>query len=132
MQKQIECAEHTVIINFPETSGNYPAVYLTCFDTSEPPEVFKNTSPFTGGAKDFLRIFENSIVPGTETVLSEHISKNPRMARVQTETEKIVAMFKKAGISTFYEQNPGNHFTKPYVRTAKGIEWIREKIEPAE
>ncbi len=39
-------------------------------------------------------------------------------------TEAIAAHFSSIGISTLFELNPGNHFTDPVGRTAKGIDFI--------
>ena len=41
-------------------------------------------------------------------------------------TEAIAAHFSSIGISTLFELNPGNHFTDPAGRTAKGIDFITD------
>ena len=52
---------------------------------------------------------------------TEARTRNPVMAMVQDNTEKLAALYRGKGIRTTYELNPGNHFRDPELRMAKGI-----------
>lgn len=51
-------------------------------------------------------------------------TNNERMAKVQDKTEEIYHVLCLAGIDTFYELNPGNHFANVEDRMAKAITWM--------
>ena len=53
-------------------------------------------------------------------------TRNPVMATVQDNTEKLAALYRSRGINTVFELNPGNHFMDPALRMAKGIRSILE------
>ena len=53
-------------------------------------------------------------------------TRNPIMATVQDNTEKMARLFRERGIDVTYELNPGNHFQEPGLRMAKGIAAILE------
>ncbi len=48
-------------------------------------------------------------------------TRNPVMATVQDNTERIARLFRDRGVDVKYELNPGNHFQEPELRMAKGI-----------
>lgn len=48
-------------------------------------------------------------------------TRNPVMATVQDNTEKMAQLFRDRGVDVTYELNPGNHFQEPELRMAKGI-----------
>lgn len=54
----------------------------------------------------------------------EHKVRNPVMAQVLDKTLRAKSILEKSGVKTIFETNPGNHFTDPGWRTAKGIAWI--------
>ena len=54
----------------------------------------------------------------------EKNTRNRRLKCVEENTEAIVEMFRKQGIETFMELNPGNHYKDSEKRTARGIRWI--------
>ena len=51
----------------------------------------------------------------------EALTRNPVMSTVQSNTERLVDLYKAKDIDVFYELNPGNHFQNPAKRMAKGI-----------
>ena len=51
----------------------------------------------------------------------EKDGKNPRLAAVQEETDKVIAMLKAAGKEVFFEYNEGNHFGPLIERIEKAI-----------
>lgn len=51
----------------------------------------------------------------------EAVTRNPVMSTVQSNTERLVDLYKAKDIDIFYELNPGNHFQDPAKRMAKGI-----------
>jgi len=53
-------------------------------------------------------------------------TRNPVMATVQENTEKLAELYRGRGIDTTFELNPGNHFKDPALRMAKGIRSILE------
>ena len=48
-------------------------------------------------------------------------TRNPVMATVQDNTEKMAKLFRDRGVDVTYELNPGNHFQEPELRMSKGI-----------
>ena len=48
-------------------------------------------------------------------------TRNPVMATVQNNTEKMAELLRDRGVDVTYELNPGNHFQEPELRMAKGI-----------
>lgn len=54
----------------------------------------------------------------------EHKVRNPIMATVLDRTVRVREILEKQGIRTVFETNPGNHFTEPALRVAKGIAWL--------
>jgi len=55
--------------------------------------------------------------------------KNPLMATTLDRTLKVKEILSDRGICTVFEENPGNHFTDPAGRTAKGIRWLLENTK---
>ena len=51
----------------------------------------------------------------------EKDGKNPRLAAVQEDTDKVIAMLKAAGKEVFFEYNEGNHFGPLIERIEKAI-----------
>ena len=56
----------------------------------------------------------------------EKNSKNYRIKQVEELTINAAQHFKSLGISSFYEENKGGHFTDAIERTVKGINWLVE------
>ena len=54
----------------------------------------------------------------------EHKVRNPVMSQVLDKTLQAKSILEKRGLKTVFETNPGNHFTDPGWRMAKGIAWI--------
>ena len=54
----------------------------------------------------------------------EKNTKNKLLAQVEERTGNIYNNYKKKGIDTVFELNPGNHFQDVDGRLAKGIAWI--------
>lgn len=52
---------------------------------------------------------------------TEKNSKNPRMARVETDTEATVGNWRRQGVAAFYETNEGGHFHRVPERMAKAV-----------
>ena len=57
---------------------------------------------------------------------TEARTRNPVMGTVQGNTEKLAELYRKKGIDTVFELNPGNHFKDPALRMARGIRSILE------
>jgi len=57
---------------------------------------------------------------------AEARTRNPVMATVQDNTEKLAVLYRGRGLDTVFELNPGNHFKDPALRMAKGIRSILE------
>lgn len=55
---------------------------------------------------------------------TEKNSKNPRMARVETDTEATVGNWRKQGVAAFYETNEGGHFHRVPERMAKAVRYL--------
>ena len=51
-------------------------------------------------------------------------SRNRMLQSVQDNTEFLADFYRKQGIETEYELNPGNHYQDAALRCAKGIAWI--------
>ena len=49
---------------------------------------------------------------------------NRMMRHVLEDTEAMASLLGELGIETAFELNPGNHFSEPARRCAKGIQWI--------
>lgn len=54
-------------------------------------------------------------------------TRNPYMRTVQERTEQVDVYYREQGIDTFFELNPGNHYTDVEKRTAAGIRWLLGK-----
>ena len=54
----------------------------------------------------------------------ESQTRHPLMRQIDERTERIFQLLQQCGIPTIKASNPGNHFTEPHVRLAKGILWI--------
>lgn len=57
----------------------------------------------------------------------ESKTRNPVMSKVEADTKQIVEYYRAEGIDVTYEENAGNHFHQPALRTAKGIVRLLEK-----
>ena len=55
---------------------------------------------------------------------TEKNSKNPRMARVEADTETTVAAWQRQSVAAFYETNPGGHFHQVPERMAKAVRYL--------
>lgn len=51
-------------------------------------------------------------------------TRNTYMKVVQENTERIEGFYKKLGIGTVFELNPGGHFKNAVSRTAVGVAWL--------
>jgi len=51
-------------------------------------------------------------------------TRNPYLKLVQTNTEELVAFYRKQQIDIEFRFNLGNHFTEPVKRSAMGIRWL--------
>ena len=51
-------------------------------------------------------------------------TRNPVLKTVRESTEAIHAFYRKQGIDTVFQLNPGNHFIQGIERTAAGIRWL--------
>ena len=54
----------------------------------------------------------------------EEHTKNPVMRTVGDRTRQLKELYEHEGISCTYEENPGNHFREPELRTARAIAWL--------
>ena len=54
----------------------------------------------------------------------EEHTKNPVMRTVGERTRRLKELYEHEGISCIYEENPGNHFREPELRTARAIAWL--------
>ena len=54
----------------------------------------------------------------------ESKTKHPLMRQVEDLTQRTFELVQSLGIPTTFEINPGNHFTDPDKRTARGIQWM--------
>lgn len=54
----------------------------------------------------------------------EKMTKNQRMAVVETCMREAESFLQKKGTRTIFEENPGGHFQEPAERLARGIRWI--------
>lgn len=54
----------------------------------------------------------------------EEHTKNPVMRTVGERTRRLKELYEHEGISCIYEENPGNHFQEPELRTARAIAWL--------
>ena len=50
-------------------------------------------------------------------------TRHPVLRAVEENTLRLAALYRRQGIDTAYERNPGNHFTDCDLRAAKGIAW---------
>ena len=53
-------------------------------------------------------------------------AKNPVLQTVQSSMERVFDWYRRLGVPTVFELNPGNHFQDTVLRTARGITWILE------
>ena len=56
----------------------------------------------------------------------EKKTRNAEMRCVEESTRAFCSLCRDRGICTLSEMNPGNHFTEPAKRMAKGIRWLLE------
>ena len=54
----------------------------------------------------------------------ESKTRHPLMQQIETDTAAVLQILKERGINTYFEMNPGNHFTEPSLRMAKAIRWM--------
>ena len=54
----------------------------------------------------------------------ESKTKNPILRTVQENTKEICAYYRRKGIDTVFQLNPGNHFVQSVERAAAGIAWM--------
>lgn len=54
----------------------------------------------------------------------EHKTPNRMMREVLADTKRCEQILQDRGAKTLFERNPGNHFSEPALRSAKGIAWM--------
>ena len=54
----------------------------------------------------------------------EHKTPNRMMREVLTDTKRCEQTLQDRGAKTLFERNPGNHFSEPALRSARGIAWM--------
>lgn len=54
----------------------------------------------------------------------EHKTPNRMMREVLADTKRCEQILHDRSAKTFFERNPGNHFSEPALRSAKGIAWM--------
>ena len=79
------------------------------------------------GFKDF--VFQNKMKAKPERVYfsvgnKESKTRNEYMKAVENNTREIESFYRKQGIETVFELNPGNHFQSVDSRIAAGISWL--------
>ena len=57
----------------------------------------------------------------------EHKTPNRMMREVLTDTKRCEQILQDRGAKTLFERNPGNHFSEPVLRSARGIAWMLER-----
>lgn len=57
----------------------------------------------------------------------EHKTPNRMMREVLTDTKRCEQILQDRGAKTLFEHNPGNHFSEPVLRSARGIAWMLER-----
>ena len=57
----------------------------------------------------------------------EHKTPNRMMREVLTDTKRCEQILQDRGAKTLFERNPGNHFSEPVLRSARGITWMLEQ-----
>lgn len=59
----------------------------------------------------------------------EKLTKNARMADVESCTFRTAELFRGYGTDVRFEKNPGGHFEDPDGRIARGLRWIAEETK---
>ena len=57
----------------------------------------------------------------------EHKTPNRMMREVLADTKRCEQVLQDRGAKTLFERNPGNHFSEPALRSARGIAWMLEQ-----
>lgn len=57
----------------------------------------------------------------------EHKTPNRMMREVLADTKRCEQILQDRGVKTLFEHNPGNHFSEPALRSARGIAWMLEE-----
>lgn len=57
----------------------------------------------------------------------EHKTPNRMMREVLADTKRCEQILHDRGVKTLFERNPGNHFSEPALRSARGIAWMLEQ-----
>lgn len=57
----------------------------------------------------------------------EHKTPNRMMREVLADTKRCEQILQDRGAKTLFERNPGNHFSEPALRSARGIAWMLER-----
>ncbi len=57
----------------------------------------------------------------------EHKTPNRMMREVLADTKRCEQILQDRGAKTLFEHNPGNHFSEPALRSARGIAWMLEE-----
>ena len=57
----------------------------------------------------------------------EHKTPNRMMREVLADTKRCEQILQDRGVKTLFECNPGNHFSEPALRSARGIAWMLEQ-----
>lgn len=57
----------------------------------------------------------------------EHKTPNRMMREVLADTKRCEQILQDRGVKTLFERNPGNHFSEPALRSARGIAWMLEQ-----
>lgn len=76
------------------------------------------------GFVDYVRV--NAFLKRPENIYlsvgsKESKTRHKYIHNVENATKEITEIFHSRGIETVFELNPGNHFTEPELRMAKGI-----------
>ncbi len=78
----------------------------------------------------FTEYFEENLPQGALDVAylslgkKEHKTPNRMMREVLADTKRCEQILQDRGAKTLFERNPGNHFSEPALRSAKGIVWM--------
>lgn len=61
----------------------------------------------------------------------EHKTPNRMMRSVKDATGEVERILRERGLACIFELNPGNHFSEPDLRCARGILWLLTATPPA-
>ncbi len=95
-------------------------------------ELFSRAASISGSLwfPGFAEYFEENLPQGALDVAylslgkKEHKTPNRMMREVLADTKRCEQILQDRGTETLFERNPGNHFSEPALRSAKGIAWM--------